>query len=627
MVLFLVLFCFSFTSASVNFYRMDGAYEPSVVQIMDRTRKEGEVYDPPVDRVAFRTSSFKGVEFGDPNHPFEYTVATAPTVRDFMCFKNTYMTEEFRMTVALYIDGNAYSALSDTDFYHFEIHADDVDHQSFVVDGTMISPKGWFDCPRDRSSCHVSKNAGINENDKELAPELMDRFIAASLSTIPFFWEDLEEAAPGFGIANLDAFLSSSVQASSATLAFAMTNVLLSMIAGTFGGLMFIVFLAILGAQLYAKRRLRLNEGMEEFLPSPVPEEPLTEKTLEGDGKPLPELVDGMDKKVADVAKKARLKPFIGEWVVRGIGLGMILIYGVFMGLYKINDNHLMGPDWTAFFKGANDYFLALSACGNFLLTISVVHHIAETRRGLFKKTVFFFSLGFAYYMFMTLAFYFAETIFGTSNLASSLILILLYLLPGNLPMGLGIFCFVGIFLFSAPDKRVIKRRTFRLLSLIPASLAIASLVYSAVTKLGPVFVPYWLANIFFIRDPSFLLIGLGYEYLLFGIRTQYKRYYGENVDKMEALPEVQMVKNIALCGMVVVFNIVFYCIPYQYRVDIGFPSPFTFTLVTIPILLFQKHLGPDKEEKWESLYYLIVIVFTMLPTILNALWSLGSGA
>ena len=625
--LFLILFAFSFTSAAVNFYRLDGEYDPSVVQVMDKTRREGELADNPTTKILFRSSEFKTVQFGEPSHPFEFYVATAPTVRDFLCFKTDYMTEEFRMSVALYVEGPSYSADDNACYYHLEILADDLEGQPFVVDGTTFSPKGWFHTSRDRTSSHLDEDGGIDEADKKLAPALVDRFIDAGLATIPFFWENLETAAPSLGIIDLDAFLTSAGDGAAKTFDFVLLNSLFSILFGTLGGVMFVVFLAILGARLYAGKRVDLIEENEELIPSPVPEEPLPEATPEEGEKPLPELVDGVDKKVAEVAKKARLRPVLGEWVIRGVGLGLIFVYGVFMGLYKINDNQRFGPEWNAFFAGANDYFVALSACGTFLLTITVIHIIAENRRGLFKKAIFFFALGFGYYMLMTVFFCLADLTVGTSRFSSVLLLALLYLLPGNLAMGLGIFCFVGFFLFASPDKRFIKRRTFRLLSLVPASLAVASLVSSALMKSGIAIPPYWIANLFFIRDPSFLLVGLGYEYLLFGIRTQYKRYYGDKVDAMEALPEVQMVKNIALCGMVILFNIIFYCIPYEARTNVGFLSPITVTLATLPLLLFQKHLTPNRSDKWDTLYYLLVILFTMLPTILSAVWSLGAGA
>ena len=578
-------------------------FDQQTISLRERIKKEGTKTTKSSSLImALREGSYYRLDLGDQDY---VQIAESSASGDYMEFGMSKQKGEYTYSGGFMIDLFSSSSkerivfgITVLDKNGSLIKGDDgnpytclLEYSYHLQDGTYTS----HPIPLDNWYAHFSQEF-INTVEVE-AGQMLN----------PFMTELRQKASSVLGISDLDAFL-------------IRNSVVLEHLGWLVipGGIFGVVSLAIAGMlgvivfALFFVRFYRNKVASYEGNLSPPPEAK----------EELPALEKGIDTKVAGLAKKIKMTPFIPEFAIRAIGLGVILLYAVFMGLAKISDSR----GWISsdiFFTPGAQFFEAFYSLGSLILTLAVVTIVAETRRHLYRNSVFFFSLGVGYYVLSTALLFYLDMGLSDTELGEGIIILLQFALPGNIPMGLGIFCFVGFFLFLDPDERFVRRGVFRGLSAIPLTIALASIVLSALWKLDIFSPPYFLSNILFIRDPAFLVVGLAYELLIFGLRSKYRKYYGENAEKMEALPEVQMVKNIALCGLILFFTLVFYCIPTNLRLPLGFTSIWTFYPIAIPIFLFQKPAASNRDERWDILYYILVIGFTFLPQLFNAMSQL----
>ena len=315
-----------------------------------------------------------------------------------------------------------------------------------------------------------------------------------------------------------------------------------------------------------------------------------------------------------ELIRKSKIKPCITEWILRAIGLTLMFSCTLYVGLMRLSDKH----GWAlGFGEFGSNLFQSFYAAGQLTLIVVVVIIIAETRRNLAHFTALFFSLGLGYYVMMTGLVYAITHLFAGDNTVL-LSYIFQFELPGNLFFGVGIFTFLGFFLFAKPEEAFIKAKTMRLLSLLPVALAIGSIVISALMQNNNIEIPYYVSNLFFVKDPTFLIAGIGLEYVIFAIRRYCERKYGASARNIERLPEMQILKNLALCGMVLFLSLLTYLIPVNSRLEIGLSCKYSISFLLIPLFLFMKPSGEGRNHRLDWLYYLLFIITSTLPTIIT---------
>ena len=316
--------------------------------------------------------------------------------------------------------------------------------------------------------------------------------------------------------------------------------------------------------------------------------------------------------KVEDWLARKNIRPIFGEWVFRGIGLGLVFIGAILSSL-------------AAFFLAGDagqvaqitSYFDSIRQLGAFVLVISVITIISETRRNLSITASAFLGLAFVFYGLTCALWLFLSLVTG---LGTELISILAQGTGGNVLLGLGIFAITGFFLFENPPKWFINRKVFRSLSAIPVLLTIASLVAAYLFEVFQITIPFWLSGLLFLRDFPSLVIGLVMEFAIFIFRTRLKRAYGEeNVSAQMSRPVVQFTKNLILCGLILFFTVVFYILPSPVRLSLQM-GKHTFVYLMIPFFLFFKPAGENHKFKSDIIYYILYIVCMAVPILSSSL-------
>ncbi|MBE6126551.1 MAG: hypothetical protein E7182_01010 [Erysipelotrichaceae bacterium] len=322
--------------------------------------------------------------------------------------------------------------------------------------------------------------------------------------------------------------------------------------------------------------------------------------------------------KVEDWLARKNIRPIFGEWVFRGIGLGLVFIGAILSSL-------------AAFFLAGDagqttqitSYFDSIRQLGAFVLVISVITIISETRRNLSITASAFLGLAFVFYGLACALWLFLSLFTG---LGAEFISVLAQGTGGNVLLGLGIFAITGFFLFENPPKWFINRKVFRSLAAIPVLLTIASLVASYLFQVFRITIPFWLSGLLFLRDFPSLVIGLIMEFAIFLFRTRLKRVYGEeNVSAQMSRPVVQFTKNLILCGLILFFTVVFYILPSPVRISLQM-GKHTFVYLMIPFFLFFKPAGENHKFKSDIIYYILYVICMAVPILSSSLTNFIMG-
>ena len=312
--------------------------------------------------------------------------------------------------------------------------------------------------------------------------------------------------------------------------------------------------------------------------------------------------------KIDEWLARKNIRPIFGEWVFRGIGLGLVFAGAILSSLVAVflagdaQQEALITP-----------YFDSIRQLGAFVLVISVITIISETRRNLSITAAAFLGLAFVFYGLTCALWLFLSIVTG---LGTELISMVAQSTGGNVLLGLGIFAITGFFLFENPPKWFINRKVFRSLSAIPVLLTIASLVAAYLFDVFKITIPFWLSGLLFLRDFPSLVIGLMMEFAIFFFRTRLKRAYGEdNVSAQMSRPVVQFTKNLILCSLILFFTVVFYILPSPVRLSLQMGSH-TFVYLMIPFFLFFKPAGENHKFKSDVIYYILYIICMAVPIL-----------
>ena len=329
-------------------------------------------------------------------------------------------------------------------------------------------------------------------------------------------------------------------------------------------------------------------------------------------------------RKFDEFIREKGLKPIFGEWFFRGAGLILILIANVFFFIAERSSTGAWGAGWAAFSTGASGIFRAGSEIGTFILVISVVQIVAETKRNLHVSSIVFLALSIVYYLLLCGVLYFLDLFLEIPE--SFLTTEITPRLPGNLFLGIGIFAFLGFFLFTDPPEWLINRKVFRGLSILPLALAVASTANSIVVKLTQTGPSYWISNFLFIRDFAAVFVGISFEFVIFFLERRARKQFGSEKSMTPTQKKgLQFRKNIGLCILVLIYVLIFYLTPSYIHDLLELNLKHTFLYLTIPFFLFYKPAGEKHKLGLDILYYALYIIALQAPRILQIGISLFS--
>ena len=385
------------------------------------------------------------------------------------------------------------------------------------------------------------------------------------------------------------------------------------------GGPITIIFAIGLANLLVQRKKKRLlaqgviKDNADEDLLVDVPNE-IEAQEKEENAPPLPkEDLPQIGGPIARIVDKTHIRPIFGEWVIRGLGFALLVFGSIFTHL--INAGIIEGG-----LADGYPWFKMVTTLGQFCLVIALIGIIAETRRNLALASAAFFGAAFTFYLAINSAFFFVDGIVKTDFFGMSYSDFISSVLPGNIFMSMGLFTFMGMFLFEEPPEWLIKRKAFRALSAIPASIALGAVIYSALKRTEAINPSYWLNSLFFVRNFDGLLIGIIYIYVIFFFRCRLSRKYGkEKVDGLMESPAVQFQKNLVLCAVIIIYTVVFYCLTPDIKRVLGLPDH-TFVYALIPVFLFYKPAGANRKMISNIIYYVLYSLSFVIPTIITFL-------
>lgn len=454
----------------------------------------------------------------------------------------------------------------------------------------------------------------------DLDPEIIAEIDQNSEGLLRDFFPKAKAVIDGFGVQSDAVFqgIKSSFGASEAGSALLGVAAVLSFI----GGPVTMLFVLSLIRLLIQKKKRRLiqegaiaESGKEDLLvtlpgteTSPPPGAETTPPPPPEERKAAALIIDGP---IERFCAKTRIRPVLGEWVIRGIGFALIVVGSVFM---RIINASLATPAIEELYP----LFKMINAAGQVLLVIALIGIIAETRRNLTFTAAVFFTMAVTFYMAVNSVFFALDSTIKTSFMDITFSQFLSQMIPGNIFMSMGLFAFIGFFLFEEPPSWLIKRKTFRLLSLIPTGIAICSVVLSILYRAEAIAPNYWISSFFFIRDVDGLFVGIAFLFELFLFRHIIgKRYGKENVDEVMSRPSVQFKKNLVLCLIIGVYTAMFYLVPSGGRRYLRLDDH-TLIFCLIPFLLFYKPAGKNRNNAYNILYYALYILTFLIPTIVT---------
>ena len=386
------------------------------------------------------------------------------------------------------------------------------------------------------------------------------------------------------------------------------------------GGPVTVFFILALSKFLIEKKRKRLvakgeiqdNANVEELVHIPTGIHDALDLD-EPPPAPIKREVGEMlvDSRLDAFCRKTKLRPFFGEWVVRGVGFVFITVASVFIHIVNAGLGSQLLNDAFPWFK-------MLSAAGQVLLLVALIGIIAETRKNLTFNAALFFAMAITFYLAVNSAFFAVDSIIKYDLMGISLSQFLSSMLPGNIFMSMGLFTFIGFFLFEDPPEWLIKRKVFRALSIIPTGIAIMSVVFSMLWTAEKMDPNYWISLFFFFREVDGLFIGIIYIFEIFIFRTYLGKEYGkENVDDLMEQPSIQFKKNFGLCLIIAIYTILFYSVPTEGRLWLHLPDH-TIVYALIPIFLFYKPAGRKRNAISNIVYYALYILSFIIPTVVT---------
>jgi hypothetical protein len=345
-------------------------------------------------------------------------------------------------------------------------------------------------------------------------------------------------------------------------------------LAGTICTAAFFFLTVLIAVALWAKKRKAQTETTE------VPPEDLPAR---GPVHPLP--------------KNWIIRPFLPEYVLRLVGIGLILASSIlfFSFTYQV----LSSLDVTKIFEVIGDAknwyrFRPLVTMAMLLWFFTKVEMIQNKSYNPMVSIISMLACSILYYVAeLSLTSYFGK---GGDAYYSTLYLLFTKLMPGNLPASILCFTLIVVFLLTTPAFVKGKKTVWwRLLSLLPIGYLALSYFYAVGIKLwGWEIWPFWASSLLVRKQFALICFAIFYPVLLYGYRLLMKKRYGqEQVAVYFEGNEYFFIKNFLACLVltgIILANELF--AGSDYAKAIGLSSNL-WLIVLIPLVFFyHPHLG-----------------------------------
>lgn len=574
---------------------------------------QGQTEDPFLIDYDFYGNSFVGTERTLNEETYYVYVSNETFCSNYLGIATKVLYEDYGLVLGLTLSHFLESAYQDNHDFVFVaqtivIHSDGSPYVLF--DYFLVNAGTKYDCS-------IQGELKLNHDyfddwGIDLDPQIIAEINQNSEGLLRDFFPKAKAVIDGFGVHSDSVFkgIKRSFEASEAGSGLLTIAAVLSF----FGGPITMLFILGLGRLLIQKKKRRLlregalteDEGEDllvtlpgtETSPLPPPEE----------RKGAAVILEGP---IERFCAKTHIRPVLGEWVIRGIGFALIVLGSVFMRIINAN---LATPD----IKDLYPLFKMINAAGQVLLVVALIGIIAETRRNLTFTAAVFFTMAVTFYLAVNSVFFALDSTIKIDFVGITFSQLLSMMLPGNIFMSMGLFAFIGFFLFEDPPSWLIKRKVFRLLSLIPTGIAILSVVLSILYRAEVITPNYWVSSFFFVRDVDGLFVGIAFLFELFLFRHVIAKRYGkENVDELMSRPSVQFKKNLILCLIIAIYTAIFYLVPSGGRMYLRLDDH-TLIFCLIPLLLFYKPAGKNRSNASNILYYALYILTFLIPTIVT---------
>ena len=574
---------------------------------------QGQTEDPFLIDCDFYGESFVGTERNLNEETYYVYVSNESLCSNYLGIATKVLYEDYGLVLGLTLS-------------HFLERAYQDNHDFVFVAQTIVihsdgSPYVFYDYflvnAGTKYDCSIQGELKLNHDyfddwGIDLDPQIIAEINQNSEGLLRDFFPKAKAVIDGFGVHSDSVFkgIKRSFEASEAGSGLLSITVVLSF----FGGPITMLFILGLARLLIQKKKRRLiqegvlteREGEDLLVTLPLTETSPLPPPEERKGAAV--ILEGPFERFY---AKTHIRPVLGEWVIRGIGFALIVLGSVFMQIINASLATPAIEDLYPLFKMIN-------AAGQVLLVVALIGIIAETRRNLTFTAAVFFTMAVTFYLAVNSVFFALDSTIKFDFMGITFSQFLSMLLPGNIFMSMGLFAFIGFFLFEDPPSWLVKRKVFRLLSLIPTGIAILSVVLSILYRAEAIAPNYWVSSFFFVRDVDGLFVGIAFLFELFFFRHFIAKRYGkENVDELMSRPSVQFKKNLILCLIIAIYTAIFYLVPSGGRTYLRLDDH-TLIFCLIPLLLFYKPAGKNRSNASNILYYALYILTFLIPTIVT---------
>lgn len=359
-------------------------------------------------------------------------------------------------------------------------------------------------------------------------------------------------------------------------------------------GLVFSVFFLALAVLYIFKKMPQSEQELEDVENSNVVEN--TQFIVESKVKEKP------------LKKNLRIAPLFPGNLLKFVSISMIFAYSI--GFFFIFINIITHNEALAAQLKASQSLLSTALIIAFLLLFFVKLDLIQSRKNYFITNYFYFFAGLAFYGLMLVISY---SVAVDNTVMSKLGQTIINVIPGNFLWGILAFNMMVLILFYNPvtignDKK--KMMHYRLLSLIPISYLIISLILEIGTKCSGWQIPNAISCLFFTKSVDLIIFALGYTlFAYFYKRWTIKRYGTENASLFQKGNAYYFTKNIAAALIVLIIGIVEITCHFACPNNaLGLGEDYLI-MCTIPfILLYHPHHG-KRNTKIDNLFLAFYII------------------
>lgn len=372
------------------------------------------------------------------------------------------------------------------------------------------------------------------------------------------------------------------------------------------GIIFFCLFLALSALFLFKVRPVEVEENKEEH------------KLLKLSNK------DDLTRDSAQLKRNWKIFPIFPGNLLKFISISMIFVYSI--GFYflfnSITNLNIAQATNIINFENWLSPILIIA----FLLLFFVKLDIVQEKKNYFLTNYFWFFSGLALYM---LYVFIGRTALLDNTATSNIGKLLLDVLPGNFLWGFLAFNMMVLLLFYHPisvgnDKK--KLFKYRLLSIIPISYLVVSLILELGASYGGWVIPFTISSLFFTKAVDLLVFALLFTIIVFIYKHWTVKKYGEEKAILyQHGNKYYFVKNAIAAAIVLcigIFEIAFHFAWPNNPIGMGQDY---LILCSVPfILLYHPHHG-KRSEKWDNIFliyydtaYAIGIVLIALSVIIS---------